>query len=170
MIEEWKSLEFIGHPQYYVSNLGRFKGTQGIKKLCYNNQGYLSITIYLGNNKKKSYDAHRLVAQAFISNPNKFPNVLHRNGIKDDICVNNLYWGTQKQNLQDCISVGEFPRGDKSNRAKLTETQAIEILLSRESYTILAHKYNISTSAVGNLKQGKTWGHLQKEVAICKTS
>lgn len=68
--------------------------------------GYL--TVHLRNtreNKSKMSKVHRLVATAFIENPNDYPQVDHINGIKDDNRVENLRWCTCKQNLNFDLAV-----------------------------------------------------------------
>lgn len=58
--------------------------------------GYLCIV--LSNNIVKKYFVHRLVAEAFIPNPNNFPCINHKNEIKTDNNAENLEWCTHKYN------------------------------------------------------------------------
>ena len=77
---------------YQISNFGRIKNKYNkIKKLSYDKDGYLRTSLYK-NGKPKSVGVHRLVADAFIKNPNNFSQVNHKNEIKDDNVVENLEW------------------------------------------------------------------------------
>lgn len=65
--------------------------------------GYQNITLYK-NGKKKTYDIHRLVAQAFIRNPYNLTYVNHKDENKMNNNVNNLEWCTQKYNINYSIA------------------------------------------------------------------
>lgn len=66
-------------------------------------KGYLSVMLYK-NNKGKRYLIHRLVAEAFISNPNNLPCIDHINTIRDDNRVENLRWCTRKENSNNPLT------------------------------------------------------------------
>lgn len=99
----WKDIEgFEG--LYQVSNDGKVRSLGNNKsrktkilKQVTNNCGYKLVGLYK-NGKGKFYTVHRLVAQAFISNPNNWPQVNHKNEVKDDNRVCNLEWCTQEYN------------------------------------------------------------------------
>ena len=68
---------------------------------------YCSIPKHTKNGLKyKSKRVHRLVAEAFISNPDNLPVVCHKNNIKTDNRVANLYWGTISQNTKQAYNDG----------------------------------------------------------------
>lgn len=83
----------------------RNKKTERILKPFINIHGYVRANLQK-NNKRKNYSVHRLVAIAFIENPNKLPVVNHINGIKTDNRVENLEWCTTKENNQKAIDTG----------------------------------------------------------------
>lgn len=120
--EEWKSLDFMGYPNYAVSNLGRVKslnylnkGKVAILKQQTDINGYPTIGLYQDSKKvKKVKKIHRLVAEAFIPNPDNKPEVDHKNCIRHDNRPENLQWATHKEN---CCN--EITRKNYSKRQKL---------------------------------------------------
>lgn len=90
---------------YQVSNLGRVKslnyrhtGREKMLKLSVNNKGYIIVKLWK-NRKFKSFRLHRLVAEAFIPNPNNLPFINHKSEIKTQNNVENLEWCDAKYNL-----------------------------------------------------------------------
>ena len=94
-MEEFKIIK--NFENYSVSNFGNVKNndTNEIIKQ-YNSQGYKLVGIN-GNLKR----VHRLVADAFIPNPENKPYVDHINNIRDDNRIDNLRWATIKENCQN---------------------------------------------------------------------
>lgn len=87
---------------YYISRSGTVisvrQNQARIMKISLNYNGYFRVQLSIGNHRKKMY-IHRLVAQAFIPNPNNYPMINHMNEIKTDNYVNNLEWCTAKHNV-----------------------------------------------------------------------
>ena len=61
-------------------------------------QGYMLVVLRSPNTKPKAYYIHRLVSEVYIPNPNNYPEVNHKNKIRNDNRIENLEWCTKKQN------------------------------------------------------------------------
>ena len=100
--EIWKDID--DYPNYQISNYGRVKSIprKRVKgKLLTpsrSNCGYLKIYL-MKDRKGYLVSIHRLVAKAFIPNPNNLPEVNHIDGNKENNCVDNLEWVTKKDNV-----------------------------------------------------------------------
>ena len=101
--EVWRPIE--GYEGLYeVSSIGRIKTVankwkkEKIRKTYTNKKGYVNILLSK-NHKYKVFQIHRLVAQAFIPNPNNLPVVNHKDRNPSNNCVYNLEWCTQQHNI-----------------------------------------------------------------------
>lgn len=117
--EIWKDVDEF-KDFYQISNLTRIKSlSRMVNSKRWENlfvkerllkpslrRGYLTV-ILSKNGIKKTYLVHRLLALAFIPNPNNYPDVLHRNDIKTDNRLENLYWGNDKINREDAVKNGK---------------------------------------------------------------
>lgn len=98
MEETWKDIEEY-EGLYQVSNMGRVKSVRRniILRPSIRN-GYKRVTLYT-NNIPKRYSIHRLVAMAFIPNPDNLPQVNHKDENRTNNCISNLEWCTQEYNI-----------------------------------------------------------------------
>lgn len=111
--EVWKPIkDYEG--LYEISNLGRVKSFNyrgsGKEKILKNTEcrwGYLTVSL-TKSGKCKVFKVHRLVAEAFIPNPENKPCVDHINTIRTDNRVKNLRWVTYKENSNNEKTLEKF--------------------------------------------------------------
>ena len=109
-MEEWRDIEgFEGY--YQISNMGRVKSlertvrnsrgyrivAERILKPQSNSKGYLYVNLYK-DGKMKRCRVNRLVAQAFLPNPDNLPEVNHKDEDKQNNCMDNLEWCSHSYN------------------------------------------------------------------------
>jgi hypothetical protein len=171
MTEIWKPV--LGfEDSYQISNLGRVRNckTGYTLKNVLSRIGYFVVYLQSGGKKtKRGVLVHRLMAQAFIPNPENFPHVNHIDGCKTNNDLGNLEWITPKGNTQHAISIGLFVphksgKGDACRASKLTEAQVVEIkkrLIRGEEYRKIAVEFGVCYGTIGHIKYGKTWTHVK---------
>lgn len=105
-MEEWRNIE--GYNDYQVSNYGRIKRLDVIDSLGHlrkehilkpvkNTKGYIHVDL-CKNGKAKHHLVHRLVAEAFIPNPDNLTEINHRDECKTNNFYGNLEWCDRKYN------------------------------------------------------------------------
>ena len=96
---QWKDISC--NTNYEVSNYGHIRNKKRnlIRKHSINGRGYPMVKL-CKNSISKTYSVHRLVSLAFIPNPDKKPEVDHKNEIKTDNRVDNLQWATRSEQMK----------------------------------------------------------------------
>ena len=161
MNEIWKDIiGFEGH--YQVSNKGKVRSIKNNKikelkpykeiKRC----GYLSVYLRLPG-QKFTKKVHRLVAEAFIPNPNGFPEVNHIDENKENNCVENLEWCTGEYNL--CYGT-RLKRISESNKMKVAQYSLNgELLEIFNSQGEAAEKTNSTQGGISDCIRGRIKTH-----------
>lgn len=173
--EVWKDVERY-EGLYQISNYGKVKsfkhrvhGENGVILKPHEYDAYSQYKLSDSNNKEERIPAHRLVATAFIPNPNNYPEVNHKNGVKTDNRVQNLEWCTRQQNIIHMHKVlyPHMMRGRRNPRTGITEEDALRIyeLAIKEERTLedIGEEYGISACAVVDIKVGRTWNYVTKK-------
>lgn len=174
MKEEWKDVVgFEG--AYKISNFGRVysiprngtKGT-GFLKIHYTHDGYAKVRlIYKG--KDKTARVHRLVAEAFLPNPENKDTVNHIDGDKTNNMIINLEWCDRHEQLNHAYKLGlkTARSGSKNSNAKLTDEQVKEIRNSYVRYSkefgtvALAKKYGVTNVVIGLIVRNETYKNVK---------
>lgn len=149
MEEIWKDIKgFEG--RYMISNLGRVKSM----KYRHHNKveilkedfkfGYKRVCLFTKDGKRKRIRVHRLVAQAFIPNPNNYSIINHKDENKENNRADNLEWCTQKYNIN---------YGTRTERASTKIRKAI-IQIDEENKII--NQYNSIKEVEENLKYNRS--------------
>lgn len=159
MVEIWKDIKnYEGY--YQVSNFGRIKSLQKwnghnyikcekilnpYKQVAGNNY-YRNVVKLIKNKNKKDFKVHRLVAEAFIENPNNYKVVNHKDGNPLNNNVDNLEWCTQKYNSQHSLE-NEL----KINRIKTIDREdLLELLNNNYNYDEIAKILNVAKGTIFN--------------------
>lgn len=154
---------------YKISNFGRVKSFHKMNErllITYPNRlGYPVIT--LAKNKiHKLVTVHRLVAGAFIRNPQQKKLVNHKNGVKADNRVNNLEWCTQSENISHSYRTGlQKPLiGSQASWSKVNEKQVIQMRkkFAKGGYTYkrIGQEYGLKTVAAFQIIKRVNWKHI----------
>lgn len=104
-MKEWRKVK--SNPLYSVSNDGEVRrdDTKHIKVPDIDRYGYNKVDLYEGG-KRTTKRIHRLVGEAFISNPENKPEINHKDGNKLNNHVSNLEWATKRENIDHAIKHG----------------------------------------------------------------
>lgn len=122
----------------------------------FDKDGYRQVTM------KKTVKVHRIVAKAFLPNPENKATVNHIDGIKDNNNISNIEWATFSENANHKYSVLNRGRGEEHGKTTLTEDQVRAIKVNKDNLkgVELAEIYGVTSSAISSIKHGKNWGHV----------
>lgn len=193
MREEWRPV--VGYEGYYeVSDLGRVRnlgfdieyilnGKKVVKHVypkflspTLGNNGYFTVFLVCGE-KKERLLVHRLVAMAFLPNPEDKRTINHKNGVKTDNIVENLEWATDMENIRhafdtglnkhrkpvlqikDGVAIAEYKSAREAAKAVIKEREEKGIPISKDAYK------NISVCLKGKIRHayGYGWEFKEKE-------
>ena len=162
-----KSLDFLGYPNYSVTDDGRVFSLnyhkEGYKKelnpgIC---QGYYRIVLYR-DGESKTYTIHRLVALAFIPNPDNLPIINHKDENTSNNNVGNLEWCDYRYNNTygtrlERVSKIHLNRKDQSKKVKQFTKDGVFIkeypsIMEAERQTGFNHS-GILSCCIGRYKQ-----------------
>ena len=155
-----------GYEGYYeVSNLGRVRSTsyKGTRILKPSLKSRYKIVVVCINQEKVLKLVHRLVAEAFIPNPNNYSIVNHIDGNRKNNKVSNLEWCTPLYNTQHAKSHNLLNRYEDRPAAKLTKEKVLlipELINLGATTDDLKNLFNVSRRCIDNIFEGKNWTDL----------
>lgn len=171
--ETWKEIEItngdysvseygkVRSNDHYVNHIsGRRKVKGRILSLGNHSQGYKSAPIGKIGHKL----VHRLVAIAFIPNPDNLEFVNHKDGDKHNNHVSNLEWCTRQYNEKHAFSTGlKNSTGSSNTMSKLIEENIIEIRQNKLGLNTkqFSEKFNVNPATINRIKQGVIWKHVK---------
>lgn len=157
---------------YEVSSFGQVRRLKKLNNLRPGlSKGYYFVVLSK-DCKGKISKIHRLVALAFIPNPENKPYVNHKDGNKLNNKLENLEWCTDQENRTHASKLGLLKRerkkyknrkdrtldmGIKLNRVQVLEIRALFGVLTQKE---LAHQYGVGLTAIRRIKSRKTWAHV----------
>lgn len=143
MQEVWKPINGF-EDIYEVSNLGNVRNANGrIRKPFLIPKGYLMVDLFR-NYERTHARVNRLVAEAFIPNPENKPEVNHKNGDKADNRAENLEWSTKSENMLHAYRSGLQTKG----KHKVRKVRCIEDGAVYQTAAEAARAYGIVPHAV----------------------
>lgn len=147
--EETSLIDIPGYEELYaITKTGKVWSSRSGKflKQKIEEKGYCVVRLYK-NSTPKAYKVHRLVAFAYIDNPDKLPFIDHINGIRNDNRLENLQWITNAENVRKSPYF-------KMTREKVEEIKSLEGTLSQRK---IAKRYGVSQSFVWRVFHRKLW-------------
>lgn len=175
-IEIWRPVP--NFPLYDVSNLGRVRSwriqqalggrvgsittrrlTPKIIKPSERWAGRMGVSL-CRDGKVFTRRIYRLVAEAFLPNANKLPQVNHKTGVHYDDRLGNLEWATRESDLAHAMRFGLTAHGLRSGHSKLTPDIVREIRVryaNGETQESIATVFGVTQANIGYIVRRKTW-------------
>jgi len=175
MEEIWKEIKGY-EGQYEISSHGNVRSLdrvitgysqgrscfiKGRVKKQYDTNGYLGLSL-CKDGFNRSFRTHRVVAEAFIPNPENKPEVNHKDGVKTNNRVENLEWNTHSENIKHAHNTGlkRNALGENHFRSTASNKLVVELkeALNEDKYTVdyLVKKFKVSTHLISKVKNNKT--------------
>lgn len=160
--EIWKPVPIEDCDHYSISSKGRVRTQYGhILKHSPNIHGYPYVGLRSTKTKTVSRSIHRLVALAFIPNPDNKKFVNHKNGDKTDYSISNLEWVSPHENIQHAHDNGLIKKASRKVNRFDCDGNIVE---SFESVTDACKKTGISMSAIVRACKGINNGNKARGV------
>lgn len=156
---EWRVIP--GFPQYEASRDGRVRSlrTGRVLKQRANWKGYMRLGIWVGEKRSVECKVHRLIALAFIPNPERKPEVNHIDGDTKHNHASNLEWVTSQENYAHAVALGRHSAETNPNKIqKLTPSDREECKrrhAAGESIRALAREFSMNWTSMRRAIKGQ---------------
>lgn len=179
---KWKTVIYNGQevPDYRVSNIGTVINPDGkLANQWKNDRGYVYVRIKMPNGKNKSAKVHRLVAMAFIPNPENKREVNHIIPVKDFNWVGNLEWTTSVENKYHARKHGLYKNAsynrvgqDRPGTKYSDETvrKVCKLLEEGKQPLEISMMLGVDRNLPGCIKYTGKWSHIAKDYNIPKSA
>lgn len=148
-----------GQTAYFITDLGRVVSVKAtlLKAQLNRGRGYYEL-----RTTKTAVTPHRMVAKAFVPNPDNKPEVNHIDGCKTNNSATNLEWATRKENNDHAIKSGLTTVPKKGHNAKFSDEQVVRVIgLVKDGWTYEAAgaTEGMSYSTVAHIMTGRRYSH-----------
>ena len=166
--EIWKDIKgFEG--KYQISNLGRVKSLPKLKRNKYGvistpeiimktweTDGYVRVNLRRDDGSVFNAKVHRLIAEAFIPNPENKPQINHINTIRNDNRIENLEWCTQSENNNNPLTIQHLKQNTRNiPKPVMRITKDGYMMGIYKSLKIAENETNIKRKQIGDVVSGK---------------
>ena len=173
---KWSKIMIDGvESNYLISNTGRVVNVSNGYELSpsLDKDGYLRVGL-MHKFKQKSCIVHRLVAEAFIPNPDNKPQVNHINANKECNWYRNLEWCTQRENYDHAVRMGLEDHmgrvGEENIKARHTNDQIKKVcqLLEEGKLSIdeISERTGVERKVINRIRRNENWNEISKDYDI----
>lgn len=163
------SLDIIGYDQYAACSSGKIYSIRAGRFLqpTIGRMGYCEVTLSQ-DGKRNNFSVHRLVAIAYIDNPDDAPVVNHKDGDKTNNRLSNLEWMTYQENSQHAVDTGLRVGTRNPDRSLDDETahKVCQLLEDNWRNKDIAALLNIKHTIVGNIRFGRDYADISCEYNV----
>lgn len=178
--EKWVPIKYNGkETKFLISTFGRVANSERclIKALCRRGRKggeYKCVRLWI-NGKVISFSVHRLVAEAFIPNPENKPQVNHIDGNKFNNKLWNLEWVTQEENMRHAIATGLMkPPGKGENARHVIYSpedvhKVCKLIEEHLSISEIAKRLNVSKAFIKGIRYNGNWEEIRSKYEMPET-
>lgn len=155
----------VSKPRFYGD---RFVNKYVILKEKMNRYGYFEVTLTDGV-CQKTFLVHRLVAEAFIPNPDNLPCVNHKNGIKSDNRICNLEWCTYSENSRHAYNnnLSGWADSVNENLSKINESSRYKVVILEKDGEVFKFDSISKASKFLNTRRNNITRAIRKKQRVC---